>query len=112
LVTGNNPNVHSSKCTLNASGTQAVATGTFNPQASLPVNAEGEQQGALQLQLSVVSSKSFRMGHVVIKNPGLGQNYEGVSVGQTSWHIQTAVEQLHGFQPTRCVVAYEIFGGP
>ena len=111
-VTGNNPNVHSSKCTLNSSGTQAVATGTFNPQASLPVNAEGGQQGALQLQLTVVSSKSFRMGHVVIKNPGLGENYEGVSVGQTSWHIQTAVGRLHGYRPTRCVVTYEIFGGP
>ena len=91
---------------------QAVATGTFNPQASLPVNAEGEQEGSLQLQLSVVGSKSFRIGHVVIKNPGLGENYEGVSVGQTSWHIETAVERLHGFRATRCVVTYEIFGGP
>lgn len=111
-VTGNNPNVHSSKCTLNTSGMRAVATGTFNPQASLPVNAEGEQEGALQLQLSVVSSKSFRMGHVVIKNPGLGENYEGVSAGQTSWHIETAVERMHGFRPTRCVVTYEISEAP
>jgi hypothetical protein len=111
-VTGNNPNVHSSKCTLDSSGIQAVATGTFNPQASLPVNAEGEQEGSLRLQLSVVGSKSFRMGHVVIKNPGLGENYEGVSVGQTSWHIKTTVERLHGFRAARCVVTYEIFEGP
>jgi hypothetical protein len=110
-VTGNNPNVHSSNCTLSSSGTQAVATGTFDPQASLPINAEGEQQGSLELQLSVVSSKSFRMGHVFINNPGLGENYEGVSVGQTSWHIETAVKGLPGFRPTRCVVTYEIFGG-
>jgi hypothetical protein len=111
-VAGNNPNVRSSKCTINSSGTQAVATGTFNPQASLPINAEGQQEGSLQLQLSVVSSKRFRMGHVVINNPGLGENYEGVSVGQTSWHIETAVQRLHGFRPTRCVVNYQIFGGP
>jgi hypothetical protein len=111
-VTGNNPNVHSSKCTLNSSGMRAVATGTFNPPASLPVNAEGEQEGSLQLQLNIVSSKSFRMGHVFIKNTGLGDNYEGVSVGQTSWHIETTLEPLHGYRPTRCVVTYEIFGIP
>ena len=107
-VTDNNPNVHSSKCTLNSSGTQALATGRFRPSAFLPVNAKGQQEGRLQLQLEVTTSQSF-LGH---KDVGVGENYEGVSVGETSWRIETAVERFHDLRPTRCVVSYEIFGVP
>ena len=104
-VTANNPSFHSSKCTLNSSGTQAVATGTFSPPASLPV-VNGQQVGALQLQLRVMTSQSL-LGHPDV---GVGENYEGVSVGQTSWHIETSVERLPGLCPTRCVVTFGVFG--
>src|ERR1700722_20376332 len=90
-VTSTSRSVRPSKCVLNASGTQAIATGRFSPSASLPV-VEGQQVGALQLQLRVVSSKSLRVGNAVVHNPGLGETVAGVSVGQTSWHLSTKVE--------------------
>jgi len=108
-VTSTSRSVHPSKCTLNASGTQAAATGRFSPSASLPV-VGGQQVGALQLQLRVVSSKSLRVGHVVVHNPGLGETVAGVSVGQTSWHLATTVERLPGVRPTRCEVTYGVLG--
>lgn len=105
-VTANNPGVHPSKCTLNSSGTQAVATGTFNPPASLRVNADGQQEGALLVQLRVVTSQTFLGAHDV----GVGETQAGVSVGQTSWHLVTTVERVHGLRPTRCVVTFGVFG--
>lgn len=99
------PIVHPSNCTLNSSGTQAVATGTFSPPASLPV-VDGQQVGALQLQLRVVTSQSF-LGH---RNVGVGESSEGVSVGQTSWHLVTPVERAHGLRATRCEVTFGDFG--
>jgi hypothetical protein len=108
-VTSTSRSVHPSRCTLNASGTQAVATGRFSPSASLPI-VDGQQVGALQLQLTVVSSKSLRVGHMVVRNPGLGETVAGVSVGQTSWHLATSVERLPGVLPTRCEVTYGVFG--
>jgi hypothetical protein len=104
-VTSTSRNVHPSRCTLNASGTQAVATGAFNPPASLPV-VNGQQVGALQLQLRVVTSQSL-FGH---PNVAVGETYEGVSVGQTTWHLVTPVERVHGLRPTRCMVTYGVFG--
>ncbi len=104
-VTPTSRSVHPSKCTLNSSGTQAVANGTFNPPASLPV-VNGQQVGALQLQLSVVTSQSF-LGH---HNVAVGEAVEGVSVGQTSWHLVTTVERVAGLRPTRCVVTFGVFG--
>lgn len=97
--------IHPSKCTLNASGTQAIVTGAFNPPASLPV-VNGQQVGALQLQLRVVTSQNMLGAHDV----AVGESYEGVSVGQTTWHLMTPVERVHGLRPTRCVVAYGVFG--
>lgn len=94
---------------LNASGSQAVATGRFSPSASLPV-VDGQQAGALQLQLRIVSSKSLRVGDVVVHNPALGETVAGVSVGQTTWHLATTVERLSGLRPTRCEVTYGVFG--
>ena len=108
-VTSTSRGVHATSCTLNASGTQAIATGRFRPSASLPV-VGGQQVGALQLQLRIVSSKSLRVGHVVVHNPGLGETVAGVSVGQTSWHLATTVERLPGVRPTRCEVTYGVFG--
>lgn len=107
-VTPTSRNVHPSKCTLSSSGTQVVATGAFNPPASLPVNASGQQEGALQLQLRVVTLQSL-LGH---HDVGVGGTYEGVSVGQTSWHLATSVERVRGLRPTRCVVTYQVFGVP
>ena len=101
--------MHPDNCTLNASGTRAVATGRFSPSASLPV-VNGQQVGALQLQLRIVSSKSLKVGHVIVHNPGLGDAVAGVSVGQTSWHLATAVERLPGVHPTGCEVTYGVFG--
>lgn len=99
--------LHFSKCTLNASGTPAIASGKFSPSASLPI-VDGQQVGALQLQLRVVSSKSFRVGHLLVHNPGVGEAVAGVSVGQTTWHIATTVERLPGAPPTRCEVTYGV----
>jgi len=101
--------VHPSRCTLNASGTQAIASGRFSPSASLPV-VGGQQVGALQLQLRVVSSKSLRVGHLLVHNPVVGEAVAGVSVGQTTWHLATTVERLPGVRPTRCEVTYGVFG--
>ena len=67
-------------------------------------------RSALQLQLRVVSSKSLHVGHLIVRSPGLGENIAGVSVGQTSWHLATTVEQLPGVRPTRCEVTYGAFG--
>ena len=99
-VTANDPSFHPSKCMLNASGTQAVATGTFSPPASLPFNVDGQQEGALSVQLRVMTSQSF-LGH---HDVGVGETQSGVSVGQTSWHLVATVEGLPGLRPTRCVV--------
>ena len=107
-VTSTSRGIHPSECTLNTSGSQAVAIGRFSPSASLPV-VEGQQVGALQLQLRVVSSKSFRVGHLVVHNPELGESVAGVSVGQTSWHLATTVERLPGLRPTSCEVVYGAF---
>ena len=104
-VSSTSGSFHPSKCTLNASGTQAVATGAFDPPASLPV-VNGRQVGALQLQLRVVTSQSL-FGH---PNVALGETYEGVSVGQSTWHLGTSVERVHGLRPTRCLVTYGVFG--
>jgi len=108
-VTSTSRGIHVTDCTLNASATKAVATGRFSPSASLPV-VDGQQVGALQLQLRVVSSKSLRVGHEVVHDPGLGESVAGVSVGQTTWHLATTVEQLPGVRPTRCEVTYGAFG--
>ena len=108
-VISTNQSLHPSKCTLNASGTQAIASGRFSPSASLPV-VGGQQVGALQLQLRVVSSKSFRVGHLLVHNPQVGEAVAGVSVGQTTWHLATTVERLPGAPPTRCEVTYGVFG--
>jgi len=99
------PIVHPSKCTLNSSGTQAVATGTFSPPASLPV-VDGQQVGALQLHLSVLTSQSLHGFH----NVGVGETYVGVSVGQTSWHLVTTVERFAGLRPSHCVLTFGDFG--
>jgi hypothetical protein len=40
----------------------------------------------------------------------VGDSYEGVSVGQTTWHLVTPVERVQGLRPTRCVVTYGVFG--
>jgi hypothetical protein len=95
-------------CTLNEAGSRVLATGKFEPSASLPVVA-GQQVGALQLHLSVFSSKSIRFGHIVIHNPVLGGSYEGVSVGQTSWHISTTVRQSHDTGQIHCALTYGVF---
>lgn len=108
-VTSATRSVHPTKCTLNASGTQAIASGSFSPSASLPV-VGGQQVGALQLQLLVVSSKSLRVGHLLVRNPQVGEAVAGVSVGQTTWRLMTPIERLPGLRPTRCEVNYGVFG--
>lgn len=108
-VISGSQSLHPTTCTLNASGTQAIASGRFSPSASLPI-VGGQQVGALQLQLRVVSSKSFRVGHLLVHNPQVGEAVAGVSVGQTTWHIATTVERLPGVPPTRCQVTYGAFG--
>jgi len=108
-VTSSTRSVHPTNCTLNASGTRAIATGRFSPSASLPV-VGGQQVGALQLQLSVVSSKSLRIGHVVVHNPMVGEAVSGVSVGQTTWRLVAPIERGLGFRPTRCAVTYGVVG--
>lgn len=100
--------VQPTSCTLNEAGNQVVATGTFNPSASLPV-VDGQQAGALQLHLSVFSAKSIRFGHVVIRDPVLGGSYEGVAVGQTSWRISTKVQPSHDVGHFRCALTYGVF---
>jgi hypothetical protein len=105
-VTPISRSLHPSTCTLNSSGTRIVATGTFNPPAVIPVNAFGQPEGALQLQLRVVTSQSLHGIHDV----GVGGTYEGVSVGQTSWHLVTTVQRVPGLRPSRCLVTYQVFG--
>jgi len=95
------PGIHPSKCTLNSSGTQTTATGTFNPPASLPVNANGQQLGSLELQVRVLTSQT-RFG---IHDIGVGESSAGISVGQTSWDLVTTLQQVPGLRPTHCVVA-------
>jgi hypothetical protein len=103
-VTPSNQNVHPSQCTLNSSGTQAVATGTFSPPAALPV-VNGEQTGALHLQLQVMTTQSV-LGH---HDVGIGGTYVGVSVGQTSWRVATTVYRIPGVRATRCAVTFGAF---
>jgi hypothetical protein len=93
------PSVHNTKCTLNSSGTQVVATGTFNPAASLPVNAYGQQEGSLELQLRVLTSQTRFGVHLDV-----GESVAGVSVGETSWHVVATVQRAPGLRPSRCVV--------
>ena len=93
--------VHATKCTLNASNTRVVAAGRFNPSAALPV-VNGQQAGALQLYLTVLTTQTF-LGH---HNVEAGDAYEGISVGQTSWRIAAPIEQGLKLRPTSCVVAY------
>jgi hypothetical protein len=100
--------IQPASCMLNEAGNQVVATGRFNPSASLPV-VDGQQVGALQIHLSVFSSKSIRFGNVVIHNPVLGGSYEGVSVGQTSWRISTTVQPSHDMGHVRCALSYGVF---
>jgi hypothetical protein len=100
--------VQPASCTLNEADNRVVATGRFKPSASLPV-IDGQQLGALQLHLSVFSSRSIRFGHVVIHNPVLGGSYEGVSVGQTSWHISTTVQPSRDMDHVHCAVTYGVF---
>lgn len=95
-------------CTLNEADNRVVATGSFKPSASLPV-IDGQQVGALQLHLSVFSSQSIRFGYVVIHNPVLGGSYEGVSVGQNSWHISTTVQPSRHMDHVHCAVTYGVF---
>lgn len=97
--------LRSTRCTLNASGTQVVATGRISPPAALPV-VGGQQVGALQLQVSVLTSKTV-FGHHHVE---VGDNDEGVSVGQTTWHLVAPIEQVDDLKPTRCVVTYGDFG--
>jgi hypothetical protein len=108
-VSSDSRSLHPSNCTVNASGTQAVASGSFSPSASLPV-VDGQQMGALQLQLRVSGSKTFRVGSIVVHNPGLGETVAGVTVGQSSWRLATTLERLPGVRPTRCEVTYGVFG--
>jgi hypothetical protein len=100
--------VQPASCTFNEADDRVVATGRFKPSASLPV-IDGQQLGALQLHLSVFSSRSIRFGHVVIHNPVLGGSYEGVSVGQTSWHISTTVQPSRDMDHVHCAVTYGVF---
>lgn len=93
--------VHATKCTLNASNRRVVATGRFNPSAALPV-VNGQQAGALQLYLTVLTTQTF-LGH---HNVDAGDSYEGISVGQTSWRIVAPIAQGLKLRPTSCVVAY------
>ncbi len=99
-VSPDSPGVHASSCTLNASGTQATATGTFNPPASLPVDADGQILQAQELQVRVLSSQT-RFGFHDI---AVGESDSGISVGQTSWHLVTTVQQGLGLRPSHCVV--------
>jgi hypothetical protein len=104
-VTSSIGQLHSATCTLNASGTQVVARGTFSPAAALPV-VGGQQVGALQLQLSVETSRTL-FGHHHLE---VGDSDEGVSVGQTTWHLAAPIEHVDNLKPTRCVVSYGVFG--
>jgi hypothetical protein len=108
---GSSKSVHPSQCTLSSSGTQVVASGTFKPPPTIPFDTEGQQVGAQELQLNVVSSKNLRVGQVVVHNPGLGEIGAGVSVGQTSLHLVTSLQRLPGLSPTRCEVTLQYFGG-
>ncbi|HEX4127586.1 MAG TPA: hypothetical protein VHX67_08425 [Acidimicrobiales bacterium] len=101
--------VHSSICTLSADGTRVMAKGAFSPPATLPIDAEGQQVGAMQLQLTVVASGRV-FGKRSLKVP-VGETLEGVSVGQTSWHLATTVERIPGLSsPHRCLVSFQTLG--
>ena len=102
--------VHPNNCTLSPSGTTVVASGTFKPLPTLPIDPQGQQVGANELLLRVDSSGSLRVGHVVIHHPAIGQANAGVSVGQNSWRLVTNVESLTGLSPARCVVTLQYFG--
>ena len=80
-VTSSPRSVQPTKCTLNLSGTQAIATGKcLSLLAPLPVVA-GQQVGALHLQLSVISSKNLRVGNLLVRNPRVGEAVWGGADG-------------------------------
>jgi hypothetical protein len=98
-----------SSCTLSADGTRVTAKGAFSPPATLPINSQGQQVGAMQLQLTVVAAGRV-FGKRSLKVP-VGETLEGVSVGQTSWHLATTVEQIPGLSsPRRCLVSFQTLG--
>jgi hypothetical protein len=107
---GSTAGVHASQCTLSSSGTRVIAYGTFNPAAKLPYDAQGQQVGANELQLRLVSSKKLQVGNMVVRHAEVGATVAGVSVGQTSWRLATNVQPLDGFGPVRCVVTFEYLG--
>lgn len=94
---GSEGGVRPSACKLNASGTQAVATGTFNPPASPPNNVYGKPiQGQMVLSLEVVD----------VNGNTLGSIGGSVSDGQSSWQLTAEVRA--GSDPTGCVVSLGI----
>jgi hypothetical protein len=75
--------VHPTKCTLSSSGNQATATGSFDPPAWVPVDANGHQVGSLELQLHVLTSQT-RFG---VHDVGVGETLASTpskSVGPTN----------------------------
>ena len=102
--------VHPSSCTLNSSGTRAVAAGTFKPLPTLPIDPQGQQVGLNELLLRVDSLGTVRVGRLVVHNPAVGQADAGVSIGQDSWRLVTNVESMTGVKPNRCVVTLQHLG--
>ena len=102
--------VHPSSCTLNSSGTRAVAAGTFKPLPTLPIDPQGQQVGLNELLLRVDSLGTVRVGRLVVHNPAVGQADAGVSIGQDSWRLVTNVESMTGVKPNRCVVTLQRLG--
>jgi hypothetical protein len=89
--------LHASKCTLNSSGTQATATGTFSPPYALPIDAFGQQESR-NLQLAVMTPHKGVNG----SDMSDGGSEAGISVGETSWRLVATVDGA--FRPTRCIV--------
>jgi hypothetical protein len=96
-VEANSSGLSASKCTLDPSGTRAIATGHFTPSYSLPLNMFGQPE-LREMQLFVLTSHGSIGGH----DADIGDATSGISVGQTSWRLEATVEP--GFQPTKCVV--------
>jgi hypothetical protein len=102
--------VHPNRCTLSPSGAQVVASGTFKPLPTLPIDSQGQQFGANELLLRVDSSGTLRVDHLVVHNLELGYTNSGVSVGQASWRLFTSVQRFAGLSPTHCVVTLQYVG--
>jgi hypothetical protein len=82
-----------------------VAKGAFRPEAALPKNSQGQQVGAMQLQVTVVASGAVlgKRSHNVF----VAETSEGVSVGQTSWRLATTVQRVPGISsPHSCQVRF------